>query len=101
MAEGASIYCCIRWETDATSSGGSGVADFGDALAATVVATGGSGGSTVTGVVELDFDLTGAEAYVRAQYTPDLSATGTDTATLAVTYVLCGAESQPATAGAN
>jgi hypothetical protein len=47
-----------------------------------VVATGPSGGGTVTGTVELDVNLTGAKRYVRLNFTPDLSASGTDTAAL-------------------
>lgn len=86
---------------DATSSAGAGVADFGSAMASAVVATGPTGGGTVTGVVELDFDVSGADQYVRVQYTPDLSATGTDTANLAAVYVLGGAQVQPVTAKAN
>lgn len=86
---------------DATSSAGAGVADFGAAMASTVVATGATGGSTETGVVELDFDISGADQFVRVQYTPDLSNTGTDTASLAAVYVLGGAQVQPVTAKAN
>ncbi|EHJ49501.1 hypothetical protein DFW101_3505 [Solidesulfovibrio carbinoliphilus subsp. oakridgensis] len=86
---------------DATSTAGAGVADFGAALATAVVATGPTGGGTVTGVVELDFDVSGADRYVRVQYTPDLTATGTDTATLSAVYVLGGAQVQPVTAKAN
>lgn len=86
---------------DATSSAGAGVADFGSAMASTVVATGATGGSTETGVVELDFDISGADQFVRVQYTPDLSNTGTDTASLAAVYVLGGAQVQPVTAKAN
>jgi len=86
---------------DATSSAGAGVADFGDAMTAAVEATGDSGGSTETGVVELDFDLTGANRYFRAQATLDLSAANTDTVDYHITYVLCGAEVPPATARNN
>lgn len=86
---------------DATSSAGAGVADFGSAMASAIVATGPTGGGTVAGVVELDFDVSGADQYVRVQYTPDLSATGTDTANLAAVYVLGGAQVQPVTAKAN
>lgn len=86
---------------DATSSGGAGVADYGDAMASAVVATGDTGGSTEFGVVELDFDVSGADQYVRVQYTPDLSASGTDTASLSAVYILGGAQVQPVTAKAN
>ncbi len=86
---------------DATSSAGAGVADYGEAMASAVVATGDTGGSTETGVVELDFDISGADRYVRVQYTPDLNASGTDTASLSAVYVLGGAQVQPVTAAAN
>ncbi|MDB5358857.1 MAG: hypothetical protein JWO51_154 [Rhodospirillales bacterium] len=70
---------------------------FGPALAATVVATGPGGGGTVAGVVELDFDLSGADQFVRNLFTPDLSATATDTASLSAVYVLSGGISDPVT----
>mgnify|MGYP003346943335 CR=1 FL=1 len=68
---------------------GAGVGtDFGDALASTTVATGPGGGGTRTGVIELDFDLTGANRYTRLQFTPNLSASGTDVAELSAIYIL-------------
>lgn len=73
---------------DASDSSGTGVADYGTAYAATVVATGGTGGSTETGTVELDVDLAAAKQYVRAQFTPDLSASGTDTAIVSAVLIL-------------
>lgn len=69
--------------------------DFGAVLAKTVVATGGSGGTTETGTIELDFDISSAERYVRAQITPDLSAASTDTATVSAAWVFFGAENGP------
>jgi hypothetical protein len=74
--------------------------DFGDALTKTEVA-GGTGITSATGVVELDFDLRGARRYVRIQYTPDLSNTGTDTCTVAAAYILAGATEQPIGSKAN
>jgi len=79
---------------DATSSGGDAVADFGEALPATVVASS-VGGGTVTGVVELDFDLSGAERFIRLQSTPDLSRANTDTAEYSVTFVVYGHQRTP------
>lgn len=84
---------------DASDSSGTGAADFGDALTSTVQATGESGGSTETGVVELDIDLSAADQFVRVQFTPDLSAAGTDTAELSAVYLVLGTD-QPATATA-
>ena len=80
---------------DASDSGGTGAADYGDALANAVFATGGTGGSTEYGVAVLDVDLSGAKQYVRAQFTPDLSATGTDTAIVAAGLILGGADQVP------
>jgi hypothetical protein len=82
---------------DASDSGGTGAADFGTAYAKTVVATGGTGGSTETGVVEIgDFNLMTADNFIQAQITPDLSASGTDVATWGAVIVLGGAETLPA-----
>ena len=81
---------------DASDSSGTGAADYGDAYAKTVQATGSGGGSTEKGVLKLDFDLKTADRYVRVQFTPDLSASGTDTASLVASIVLGGADSLPA-----
>jgi len=80
---------------DATDSSGTGVADFGTAFANTVVATGGAGGSTERGTVEIDLDLNTANQYLRAQFTPDLSAGATDTAIITSTFILGGADELP------
>lgn len=61
-----------------------------------VVATGPSGGGTVTGTVELDVNLSGAGRYVRANFTPDLSAANTDTAALSEVIVFGGQIRLPA-----
>lgn len=60
-----------------------------------VVATGPSGGGTVTGTFEVNVPLMAAGRYVRANFTPDLSASGTDTAALAAVLVFGGAERLP------
>jgi hypothetical protein len=78
---------------DATDSSGTGAADFGTPYPATVQAT---GAGTVKGVRKLTFDLRMAASHVRVQFTPDLSHSGTDTATVWAIYVLGGAESLPA-----
>ena len=80
---------------DADDDQGTGAADFGDALAATVVATGETGGSTEVGTKEVDFNLRGARRYVRLQFTPNLSAANTDTATVMAQAVLAGAVRSP------
>jgi len=63
--------------------------------ASAVVATGPSGGGTVTGTLEVDLSIAGAGRYVRANFTPDLSASGTDTAALSAVLVFGGAERLP------
>lgn len=60
-----------------------------------VVATGGTGGSTETGVLEVGVSLRGARRYVRLNYTPDLSAGSTDTAGLSAVMVFAGANRLP------
>lgn len=83
---------------EATDGSGSGAADFGTALASTVVATGDTGGSTEQFTAELDFDLSGAEQFIRSQITADASASGTDTATYTATWVFFGSDRNPISA---
>lgn len=54
----------------------------------TVIETGGTGGSTNTGCKDYDVDLSAAKRYIRVKLTPDLSASGTDTAALACVVTL-------------
>ncbi len=63
--------------------------------AAVVVATGGAGGSTETGCLEVDLNLSAAGRYVRANVTPDLSASGTDTAAISGVIITAGADRGP------
>lgn len=63
--------------------------------AAAVVATGPAGGGTVTGTFDVDLSLAGAGRYLRADFTPDLTATGTDTAALSAVIVFGGADRLP------
>jgi hypothetical protein len=80
---------------DATSDAGAGAAGYGPTVASTVVATGPTGGGTVTGTTEYDLDLAAAKAFVQARITPDLSRSGTDTAAYSVVYVLAGGVNNP------
>jgi len=73
------------------------VATFATQLTATVIATGDTGGSTETGVIELDINLEGAKQYVRSIITPDLSASGTDTFKIGCCWVLGGFGELPST----
>lgn len=85
---------------DATDASGTGVADYGDAYAAAVVATGTTGGTTSRGVVELRIpELNGCRGFVRAQVTATLSATGTDTVALSAQLVVGGGADLPAVSG--
>lgn len=54
------------------------------------VATGQTGGSTERGVARVAAILSGANRYVRLNWTPDLSAAGTDTATVAAIATMAG-----------
>lgn len=60
-----------------------------------VVATGPVGGGTVAGTFEVDLLLAGAGRYVRANFTPNLSASVTDTAGLSSVMVLGGFDRLP------
>lgn len=80
---------------DASDAAGTGVADYGDAFADAVVATGGTGGSTEVGTIEIDVDLSSADAFVRGQVTPTLSAVATDTVAMSAVLVLSGADEYP------
>lgn len=75
-------------ETDDDSAFGTATALLSPADA--VAATGGSGGTTEKVGVEYNLDLAGAKRYVRIRFTPDLSAGGTDTFTLAAAAVMGG-----------
>jgi hypothetical protein len=61
-----------------------------------VVATGPGGGGTVAGTTQVNVDLNSAKRYVRFDWTPDLSNTATDTATIVAAGVLAGYDRIPA-----
>jgi len=97
LAEGETLTLASNVQ-DATDSSGTGAADYGDSdesYSSAVVATGGTGGSTETGTVEYDIDLAGANGYIQTQFTPTMSATTADTAVVAATIVLGGADEYP------
>lgn len=96
LQAGETLKIAANLQDDADGAGAG--TDFGDALASTTVATGPGGGGTRTGVIELDFDLSGANRYTRLQFTPNLSASGTDVAELSAVYILAGATDDPVTA---
>lgn len=77
LASGATLSIAY-----AVQEGGDGT-NFSDYQTATyaVVATGPSGGGTVGGVFDIgSINLSGARRYARVNFKPDLSASGTDTA---------------------
>lgn len=82
---------------DADDSSGTNAADFGTAITATTVATGPSGDGTVTGVAIATFNARAAREYMRIQFTPNLSASGTDTAAISCVAILGGAKVLPPT----
>lgn len=96
LAAGETLKFAVQFR-DASDAGSTGVDDYEDAVAATVVATGDSGGSTETGTVEIDVDLSHAKQFIQAQITPDLSRNGTDTAEWSACLILFGAGRQPMT----
>jgi hypothetical protein len=64
--------------------------------AATVAATGPSGGGVVTGAINIGVDFTLARRYTRVLFVPDLSATGTDTAVAIAAGFFAGYDRLPA-----
>lgn len=78
------------------SADGSTWADYAVLTAPGVVATGPTGGGTVSGQATSGVNLSGARKYIRVTHTPDLSATGTDTATTVAIAVLAGFTPIPA-----
>lgn len=82
LAEGKKLFLkSVLVESSAASdmSGATTLITLEDS-SGTAVATGGTGGSTETGVKCYSVPLGPAARYIRAKYTPDLDATGTDTA---------------------
>lgn len=55
-----------------------------------------TGTGAQVGSYTLDIDLTGQKRYVRVKYTPDHTASGTDTAEVTAVFVLGGASTVPA-----
>lgn len=75
---------------------GSTWADFGTVTASTVVATDSGSGSTLYGTVEVDYDLSLLDYNtIRAQFTPDLNASGTDTAIISAVLLFGGQAELP------
>jgi hypothetical protein len=77
LASGKTLSIAVTVQDSADNST---FADF-STVGSTVVATGPSGGGAKSGQFNLAVDLRNARRYVRCNFNPDLSATGTDTAT--------------------
>ena len=85
---------------DASDSSGTGAADYGAVYASAVQVTS-SGGTTEIGQAKFDIDFLGGtqgaadgttmNRYMRVQFTPTLSASGTDTAIVGAVVILGGA----------
>jgi hypothetical protein len=71
-------------------------ADYAVATAPGVVSTGPAGGGTVRTQTTFGVNLSSAYRYIRVDFTPDLSATGTDTANAVALAVFGGFPSIPA-----
>lgn len=73
-------------------------ADYGDAVASTAVETSdASPNETITGTAEVDINLVGAKQFFRAQVTPDLDASSSDTVEWSLIAVLYGDSRNPST----
>lgn len=94
---GAGETCTVigNLQASATAAGASPV-DIGTAPAALVLTS--VGGGTEVGVLEIPGNLVQSDVarYIRAQFTPDLSAANTDTFEASMVYVLGGADVLPA-----
>jgi hypothetical protein len=98
LAENETLSISLNAQ-DATDDSGTAVADFQteNDVPPTVVATGGSGGSTETGVFKARFqDIRAHRGFIRSQTTGDLSAGATDTFSYSVQHVYGGIETLPA-----
>ncbi len=86
LADTKSLTVAAKIEHAVTGSG-----DWADYVASSTILTlTSSGGSTEKGVGRIGADLRQANRYIRVTVTPDLSATGTDTATLTAVAVFGG-----------
>lgn len=85
----------VAWDIDEGDASNLSDAEVLTSAAAQVVATGPAGGGTVTGTFEANVNLGGAGRYVRLNFTPNLSASGTDTAALSAVIVFGGADRLP------
>lgn len=94
LADGETLSLAANFQ-DASSLAGAGADDYGDALPSTVIAAANSGGQTINDTVEVDVDLSGADEFIRGQWTLGTSLSGT--VAFSAVFVLFGDREQPAT----
>lgn len=82
---------------DAEDSSGTNARTL-ETFAADVVATGPGGGGTIKGVRQFGASLEMGRSHIAITVTPDLNATGTDTAILGAVLILSGGHTEPPTA---
>jgi hypothetical protein len=96
LAAGETITLAANLQ-DATSSTGAGAADHGSSTGSLVIgSTASTAAQTVRGCLEVDVDLTEANAYIRGQSTVTLSAASGDGVQYMLGMVLAGAGTLPA-----
>lgn len=89
VQESKTLSLTIELQSCATASG---TYTAFETVTKTAYVTGGTGGNTQGFIVMHDFDLQDEARYIKAKITPDLSATGTDTALWGAAIVLAGPE---------
>lgn len=92
---GAAATLSIAWDVDTGENSALSDADVLESADAAVVATGPSGGGTVTGELTANVSLAGAGRYLRLNFTPNLSAANTDVAALSSVIVFGGSDRLP------
>ncbi|WP_028029896.1 hypothetical protein [Gemmobacter nectariphilus] len=91
----ASATLTIAWDIDTGDASNLSGSEVLEAATAVTVATGPSGGGTVTGELTANVSLAGAGRYLRLNFTPNLSAANTDTAALSSVIVFGGMDRLP------
>lgn len=102
LAAGKSLKLAIGLK-DADDSSGTNALAYGSGLASSVVQGPAPSppAAQYYGTAECDFNIEGARQWLALDVTPDLTASGTDTAIIAVTLVLCGGNTEPVSARLN
>lgn len=90
LAEGETLTIALNLQESSDNGVADAYADFGTAVAATVVLTGLAGGAKQNFTFQQKFDISSAERYLKLQFTPNCSASGTDTFEIAGGLILGG-----------